>query len=683
MKKIYTTFALVLCIMLTTCKKYESPTNVLEYTLSEVKVLSTIAYIEGDYKYDTDIKINVLYGKNSDLSDALKKEAETENRHFNVVITGLETDVQYYYCVEFDNNINTMRTEIVSFVTMPEDNNYMYVDLGLPSGLRWATHNVGATSPEDYGEYYAWGELYAKNTYTADNSLTYGIDIIDISANEQYDVAYKKWGDLWKVPNNADFEELIDNCTMEWTIMNDVNGMKLIGPNGNSIFLPAAGYMDGSESVEPDVCAYWSSKSLTELKSYVYFAVETQLYNTGINRYYGCLVRPVYVISAPKVVTKEVGAITTTSAECSGVVTSEGGSFVYERGFCWSSEDNPTIDGNHVSSGLGIGEFSVKLTNLESEQKYYVRAYAVNEKGIAYGEQKTFTTLGSTLEKPKITKGEIIELTATTIRFEAFISSDGGAEVTSKGLCWSKSGTPDITDNRTDEGAGIGEFTSTITGLEPTTIYYVRTYATNSVGTSYGAKIMVATDIEFEVSGTINGYEYVDLGLPSGLKWATHNVGAETYRDYGEYYAWGEIETKDVYDSYNSTMAGVQISDISGNSNHDVARAKWQSTWRMPTQAEMQELIDNCTFSFYQSQDVNGVVVTGPNGNCILLPAAGYNYQSLIDDGGGIYYWSSQPGDDEEWFDDAIELRYKKDSQHAYIVNAARWCGMSVRPVSK
>ena len=682
MKKIYTTFALVLCIMLTTCKKYESPTNVLEYTLSEVNVLSAMAIIEGDYKYISDVNVNILYGKNGDLSDALKKEAETENGHFKAVVTGLESGVQYHYCVEFDNGINAMRTEIVSFMTIQESNDYKYVDLGLPSGLRWATHNVGATSPEDYGEYYAWGELDAKNTYTADNSLTYGIDISDISADEQYDVAYRKWGELWKIPNKVDFNELKNNCTLEWTIMNDVKGMKLIGPNGNSIFLPAGGYMDGSESVEPDVCAYWSSQSTHLNKSSAYTAIETQLYESSINKYCGCLVRPVIVISTPKVVTNEVCAITTTSAECRGEVTSEGGVSVYERGFCWSTGNSPTIDGNHVSSGFGIGEFSIELTNLESEQKYYVRAYAVNEKGIAYGEQKTFTTLGNTLVKPKITKGEVIEINATAIKLEAFISTDGGAAVTSKGLCWSKSGTPDINDNCTDEGAGIGEFTSTITGLEPATIYYVRTYATNSVGTSYGARIMVATDIEFQVSGTINGYEYVDLGLPSGLKWATHNVGAETHREYGEYYAWGELETKEIYDSYNSAMAGVNISDISGDINYDVARAKWQSTWRIPNEAEIQELIDECTFSYYQSSDVKGVIVTGPNGNCILLPSAGYNWQSLENLGAKGHYWSSQAISNDEWYYNARNLEFDNANLY-YMATSARWCGMSVRPVSE
>lgn len=145
-----------------------------------------------------------------------------------------------------------------------------YVDLGLPSGTLWATCNIGATSPEDYGDYFAWGETETKEEYTSDNSLTNGLSIsqlesqgyIDGSGNltSLHDAATANWGGSWRMPTKADYEELIYNCTWTWTTQNGVNGYKVTGTNGNHIFLPAAGYRYGSSLYyEGDFGRYWSS----------------------------------------------------------------------------------------------------------------------------------------------------------------------------------------------------------------------------------------------------------------------------------------------------------------------------------------------------------------------------------------------------------------------------------------
>ena len=135
------------------------------------------------------------------------------------------------------------------------DNGHGYVDLGLPSGLKWATCNVGASSPEDYGDYYAWGELSTKEEYTESNCSTYKEHIGNISGNPQYDVARKKWGGSWRMPTRAEFKELIDNCTWEWTTKGGHNGYKVTGPSGNSIFLPAAGDRLGADTLTEDPAA--------------------------------------------------------------------------------------------------------------------------------------------------------------------------------------------------------------------------------------------------------------------------------------------------------------------------------------------------------------------------------------------------------------------------------------------
>ena len=126
-----------------------------------------------------------------------------------------------------------------------------YVDLGL--SVKWATCNVGATSPEDYGDYFAWGETETKSEYTEENSATYGLSISQLESqgyidgagnlNPQYDAAAANWGGDWRMPTVAEMWELINNCTWTWTTQNGVSGYNVEGPNGNSIFLPAAGYI--------------------------------------------------------------------------------------------------------------------------------------------------------------------------------------------------------------------------------------------------------------------------------------------------------------------------------------------------------------------------------------------------------------------------------------------------------
>ena len=146
-------------------------------------------------------------------------------------------------------------------------------------------------------------------------------------------------------------------------------------------------------------------------------------------------------------------------------------------------------------------------------------------------------------------------------------------------------------------------------------------------------------------TGKHNGHEYVDLGLPSGLKWATCNVGASSPSDYGDYYAWGEISTKSSYDENNSTTSGKEIGDIAGNLTYDVARAEWHGSWRLPTKKEFQELLDYCTWEWTTQDGVNGYRVTSQiNGNSIFLPAAGFRHRtSSHSQGSDGYYWSATP----------------------------------------
>ena len=177
-------------------------------------------------------------------------------------------------------------------------------------------------------------------------------------------------------------------------------------------------------------------------------------------------------------------------------------------------------------------------------------------------------------------------------------------------------------------------------------------------------------------TGKHEGHEYVDLGL--SVKWATCNVGANSPEEFGQYFAWGETTTKAEYTDENSTTFGKTMNDISGNAQYDAATANWGGNWRMPTSDELYELINNCTWTWTTQNGVNGYKVTGPNGNSIFLPAAGFRYgASLYDAGGYGDYWSSTPGDGDDL--SAYDLLFNSSSHHMDYVN--RYGGLSVRPV--
>ena len=173
-------------------------------------------------------------------------------------------------------------------------------------------------------------------------------------------------------------------------------------------------------------------------------------------------------------------------------------------------------------------------------------------------------------------------------------------------------------------------------------------------------------------------HEWVDLGLPSGLKWATCNIGASCPEEYGDYFAWGDTSTKSNYESYNCASMLKSWGDIGGNSSRDAATANWGGSWRMPTEAEFQELVDTCTWTWTTQNGHKGYKVTGPNGNSIFLPVAGYRSGDTLCDAGKYgNYWSSTPlGIDKDLASNLyFGERYRDVSWNS------RDYGHSVRPV--
>ena len=238
-------------------------------------------------------------------------------------------------------------------------------------------------------------------------------------------------------------------------------------------------------------------------------------------------------VEKPTVVTKSVGEVTKTSAKVVGQVAADGGADVTERGVCWSTDGTPTIlDFSVKDTECGLGSYEISFTDLVPNTQYYVRAYATNEAGTGYGDEKTFTTLGDDPEEPGdepeepgddpeqpenpenpeqpeepenpiepeqpvgpvVITAEVTEITLNSAVSGGEVVSGGDAVVIARGICYNTTGAPTVSDTYTMDGNGMGVYASYMTDLQLGTTYYVRAYATDVKGiTSYGEEVTFTT----------------------------------------------------------------------------------------------------------------------------------------------------------------------------------------------
>lgn len=219
-------------------------------------------------------------------------------------------------------------------------------------------------------------------------------------------------------------------------------------------------------------------------------------------------------ISAPSLTTKDISSIGITTAVSGGTITAENGANATEVGVCWSISPNPTISDSKTSDGTGTTTFTSNLTGLYGNTTYYVRSYATNSGGTAYGNEVIFTT--GLPVAPSLTTKAVSSLAISSFTSGGTITSNGGALIISRGLCWSSTPNPTITNNKTTESINDDSFISNITGLEPNSIYYIRAYASNVAGTSYGNELTVYTYAVSDIEG--NGYHSVTIGTQTWMK---------------------------------------------------------------------------------------------------------------------------------------------------------------------
>jgi len=375
-------------------------------------------------------------------------------------------------------------------------------------------------------------------------------------------------------------------------------------------------------------------------------------------------------VQLPLVSTSIITNITNTSSISGGNVTSGGGGAITARGVVWSTTQNPSVElSTKTTEGFGLGAFTSNITDLSPNTQYYVRAYATNSAGTAYGNETSFTTLASL---PILTTTNISGIQNNSVLSGGNITSDGGSNITARGVVWSTSQNPTIAlTTKTNNGSGVGTFTSNLSGLNPNTQYYVRSYATNSIGTAYGNEIsFTTTNVNYATmysTGTVfcNNVvtAVVDVINPTtGKTWMDRNLGASQVatssadaQAYGDLYQWGR--RADGHQCRNSgTTTNLSSTNQPSHGNFIFAPNQpfdwrspqninlWQgvngvnnpcpSGYRLPTETEL-----NAERLSWSSNNAVGAF-----GSPLKLPMAGNrNFSDGILSGLGTvgWYWSS------------------------------------------
>ncbi|MFO7670823.1 MAG: FISUMP domain-containing protein [Bacteroidales bacterium] len=308
----------------------------------------------------------------------------------------------------------------------------------------------------------------------------------------------------------------------------------------------------------------------------------------------------------PTVTTATVSNITENTAQSGGNVTDEGSQAVTARGVCWSTSPSPTISNETSSDGMGPGIFTSNLTGLNCGTTYYVRAYAKSLVGTEYGAQEVFTTDDCPATIPEVTTSAVIDITPTTARSGGEVISEGGSAITARGVCWSTSPGPKITDSKTTNGEGVGVFISDITSLETNTQYYVRAYATNLIGTGYGNEVSFNTNTDLVTDYDGNIYQTILIGEQT---WMKENLKVKHFSDgtpiplventsmwdaliYSDKaYCWNDnnASTGDTYGALY-TWAAALNGAIGNDINPSTVQGVCPTGWHLPSDSEWKQM---------------------------------------------------------------------------------------------
>jgi len=601
-----------------------------------------------------------------------------------------------------------------------------YVDLGLPSGTLWATCNIGASAPEEYGNYYAWGETATKTTYSWSNyaycsgtsSTAYDIGeyipesedskVTNIQGSK-YDVAKAVWGSDWAMPTWEQVHEIIEYCNVAKRTINGISGIRVVGPNGKSIFFPYTGYKYDSNYSGSEDGYFWSATSdyysLEKHKAIVIYAKGSGLFTSkSIQRRTGVPVRAVRSSNEPVI------------------------------------EPTPEIKPEAIDLGLSVkwATFNVGATSCEQTGNYYAWGETTTKSKYTWatythcaGTSTTCQDIGSDISGnatyDAATKewgsdwrmpigSEIAELyqkctwTETTQNGvkgytvkgpsgKTIFLPFGGCSYEGKDYgvgtyCYYWSGNINPENNQKATALSTISATSTTeTLLKRRTGVCIRpvmgeknasTEPENQEPENQDPENQEPENQEPENQDPENQEnELVDLGL--SVKWASFNVEATASEKTGGFYAWGETDTKSKYswatyslcDGSSATCKNIG-SNIRFSTTYDVAYIN-DNAMALPTVEQWNELITKCTWTETTQNGVKGYTVKGPSGNTIFLPFGGCSYDGKnYGSGTYAYYWTANNVSSDNA---KAQAAYIKTGATTTISSLNRRTGVAVRPV--
>ena len=616
-----------------------------------------------------------------------------------------------------------------------------YVDLGLPSGRLWAKTNYGSEKEDDYGEYVEWPNR---------------------------NIICSTWGEDWKVPSIYDFYELANYCTYNWVYsINNVYGVEFTGPNGNKLFIPAAGMSTwGTPNNIGNVAFYWSDTEASNNFACVltcYSENKSVNANESLNYSIGALpIRPVLSShKQPYAVLSDNNTVLTFYYDTQKVVRKgmSVGPIIYDDAhykplsewYDYSSSikkvifDESFSDYHDITSTAywfescnNLEEIN-GLANLNTENVTTMKRMFIWCSNLKTLDLSNFNTENvmdmshmfqqcSSLKELHLDNFDTKNVTTMHQMFDGCtglnyldLSGFDTRNVTDMGFMFNNCyelETLDLSNFNTENVTVMGIMFDTCTKLK--TIYASHDWNTGKVsenefvfyrcyslvggqgtkwvdGNIYPIYARIDRGVEapgyftYKSSG-ISDHEYVNLGLPSGTLWATMNVGAERIEDVGNYYSWGETEVKWPYSLYNYTFYdghqytkyctaykyGIPDGKTELDMEDDAAAMRFGSSWRIPSDTQISELIKNCSVSKSSVNGVDGYLFTGPNGNSIFFPITGGCKQgSDYNTNCEAFYWARNL----HYTEDGFAYLFTMNNGVARLGFGDRYVGCAIRAV--